>query len=151
MSIFPFIDPGTAAADSASLESLPMLKEYAYDFERNELLLDADGNTYLAEGNMALRIWIFKALTTKRFHHTAYSPAFGEEYEDQLTGCSMNGDVVHLEMKRFIVEALMVNPYIKRLENFLFAGTSDGLQVTFDCTSIYGKETIPIHMKEVRI
>lgn len=150
MSIFPFIDPGETAG-RGSAEDLPMLKEYAYDFEKNELLLNADGNTYLVEGNAALRIWIFKALTTQRFHHTAYSPAFGEEYEDQLVGCSMNGEVVRLEMKRFIVEALMVNPYIKRLENFSFSNTTDGLQVTFDCTSIYGKETIPIHMKEVRI
>ena len=150
MSIFPFIDPGKAV-DSGSLESLPMLREYAYDFEKNELLLDAHGSTYLVEGNAALRIWIFKALTTKRFHHTAYSPAFGEEYEDQLIGRSMNGEVVRLEMKQFVIEALMVNPYIKRLENFSFSSTTDGLQVTFDCTSIYGKETIPIHMKEVRI
>ena len=60
------------------------------------------------EGNAALRIWIFKALTTARFRHVAYSPAFGEEYEDQLIGHSMNGEIVKSEMKRYITEALMV-------------------------------------------
>ena len=48
-----------------------MFREYAYDFENNCLLL-RDGNTYLVEGNEALRIWIFKALTTERFRYTAY-------------------------------------------------------------------------------
>lgn len=150
MSIFPFID-ASGAAETTDSESLPMFREYAYDFEKNELLLDENGCTYLVEGNAALRIWIFKALTTARFRHTAYSAAFGEEYEDQLIGHSLDGEVVKLEMERFIIEALMVNPYIKRLENFEFSNTTWGLKVAFDCTSIYGKETIPIHMKGVKV
>lgn len=43
-----------------------MFREYAYDFENNRLLL-RDGNTYLVEGNEALRIWIFKALSQSGF------------------------------------------------------------------------------------
>ena len=83
MSIFPFID-ASGVTDTKKVTDLPLLKEYAYDYARNELLLDENGCTYLVEGNAALRIWIFKALTTARFRHVAYSPAFGEEYEDQL-------------------------------------------------------------------
>lgn len=150
MSIFPFIDASGIVEDTGS-GNLPMFREYAYDFNKNELLLDKNGCTYLVEGNAALRIWIFKALTTARFRYTAYSTAFGEEYEDQLIGHSLDGEVVRLEMERFIIEALMVNPYIKRLDNFEFSNTVWGLHVTFDCTSIYGKETIPIHMKGVKV
>ena len=150
MSIFPFID-GSGVTDTKNGDDLPILKEYAYDYETNELKLDAAGRTYLVERNEALRIWIFKALTTARFRYTAYSAAFGEEYEDQLIGHSMDGDVVRLEMERFITESLMVNPYIKRLENFTFENTTWGLFVTFDCTSVYGKEKIPIRMKEVTV
>ncbi len=150
MSIFPFID-ASGSSDTKDGDNLPMLREYAYDYETNELKLDATGRTYLVEGNEALRIWIFKALTTARFRHTAYSATFGQEYEDQLIGHSMDGDVVRLEMERFITEALMPNPYIKRLENFEFENTTWGLSVTFFCTSIYGKERIPIQMKEVTV
>ena len=50
------------------------IRDSAYDYARNELLLDENGCTYLVEGNAALRIWIFKALTTARFRHVAYSP-----------------------------------------------------------------------------
>ena len=97
MSIFPFID-ASGSSDTKDGDNLPMLREYAYDYENNELKLDAAGRTYLVEGNEALRIWIFKALTTARFRYTAYSAAFGEEYEDQLIrqvygwGCSASGD-----------------------------------------------------------
>ena len=58
MSIFPFIDSTSTSTETN--DELPMLKEYAYDFEKNELLLDEGGRTYMVEGNEALRIWIFK-------------------------------------------------------------------------------------------
>lgn len=148
MSIFPFID--STSADTETNSELPMLKEYAYDFEKNELLLDADGCTYMVEGNEALRIWIFKALVTERFHYTAYSFVFGSEFQDQVVGHSMNAEIVKLELERFIIEALMVNPYIKRLDNFVFKNDFDGMTVSFDCTSIYGTDTIPVPVREVR-
>ncbi len=148
MSIFPFID--STSADTETNSELPMLKEYAYDFEKNELLLDADGCTYMVEGNEALRIWIFKALVTEHFHYTAYSFVFGSEFQDQVVGHSMNAEIVKLELERFIIEALMVNPYIKRLDNFVFKNDFDGMTVSFDCTSIYGTDTIPVPVREVR-
>ena len=149
MSIFPFIDSGTVEEDT--VEELPVLKEYAFDYEKNELLLDARGRTFLVEGNEALRIWIWKALTTERFHYAAYSFAFGSEWQDQLIGHAMDAEVRKLEMERFIVEALMVNPYIKRLDNFEFEESDTGLRVSFECTSIYGAEEITIPVREVRI
>ena len=147
MSIFPFIDATSASTEIT--DELPMLKEYAYDFEQNELLLDAEGKTYLVEGNEALRIWIFKALLTERCHYTAYSFAFGSEIQDQVIGQSMNPEVVKLEIERFIIEALMVNPYIKRLDNFVFESTSTGMTVSLDFTSVYGSDTILVPMREV--
>lgn len=149
MSIFPFID-ATVTNTEVNTE-LPLLKEYAYDFEKNELLLDEKGCTYLVEGNEALRIWIFKALYTERFHYTAYSFGFGSEFQEQLIGRAMNSEVVKLEMERFIIEALMVNPYIKRLDNFQFENTSFGMNVSFDCTSIYGTNRILIPVREVKV
>lgn len=149
MSIFPFID--SANTDTEMGNELPMLKEYAYDFEKNELLLDEEGCTYLVEGNEALRIWIFKALLTERCHYTAYSFAFGSEIQDQVIGQSMNVEIVKLEIERFIIEALMVNPYIKRLDNFVFENTSTGMIVSFDCTSVYGSDTILVSVREVRV
>lgn len=148
MSVFPFIDHDETAKVT---EELPVLTEYAYDFEKNELLLDKQGHTYLVEGNEALRIWIQKALFTERSHYTAYSPAFGSEWQLQLVGQTMDTEILKLEIERFIVEALMVNPYIQRLDNFIFRNSAAGMTVTFECTSIYGKDTILVPLKEVRI
>lgn len=60
--IFPFVptDEVEDISDTA-IEELPLYREYAYDFERNCLKTGPDGNTYLVEGNEALRIWIYKA------------------------------------------------------------------------------------------
>ncbi len=132
MSVFPFITP---PADSpAAANSLPLFKEYAYDFANNCLLLK-DGQTYLVDGNEALRIWIFKALSCERFRYTAYDAAFGSEI-DTLPGLALN----QAEIKRFITEALMVNPYIVKLDNFKFERSLSGLKVDFEVKTIYGVE-----------
>lgn len=149
MSIFPFID-GTEK-QGITTEELPVLKEYAYDFQNNELLLDENGCTYMVEGNEALRIWIFKALTTERCHYTAYSFDFGSEYQEKLIGHAMDSDVMKLEMQRYITEALMVNPYIKQLDNFVFLEMGSGMTISFECFSVYGEEKITFPTEEVAL
>lgn len=145
MSIFPFISVNTTP-ESATTE-LPVFREYAYDFENNCLLL-RDGQTYFVEKNEALRIWIFKALGTERFRYAAYDAAFGSEI-DTLPGLALNDDIAQSEMKRFIVEALMVNPYIVTLSNFVFTRDRDSLIVEFDCETIYGTEQFTWKSKEL--
>ncbi len=149
MSIFPFIDyEGTKKGGT---DELPLLKEYAYDFVKNELLTDNKGRHYMVEGNEALCIWIYKALLIPRFHYTAYSSDFGTEWQEKLVGHTLDGNVLKLEMERFIVEALMVNPYIRSLDNFSFVNSLSGLQVSFDCTSVYGRQHLSFQIKEVSI
>jgi len=138
VSVFPFINPESLVEQQE--QALPMFREYAYDFENNTLLL-RDGNTYLIEGNPALRIWIYKALSTERFHYVAYDAAFGSEIHT-LVGKVINSDILQSEIKRFIVETLMVNPYITELSNFVFEKSGGGLVVEFDCDTIYGRDTI---------
>lgn len=146
MSIFPFIDPDALAASQDT--ALPMFREYAYDYENNRLLL-RDGQTYLVEGNEALRIWIFKALDAERFRYTAYDADYGSEI-DTLIG-RLNSSVILPELKRFIIEALMVNPYIEELSNFQFEQSGSGVRAEFDCATVYGTERIAWYAKGVKI
>ena len=136
MSIFPFITP--PENNSGGSEKLPVFREFAYDFTNNCLLL-RNGQTYLVEENEALRIWIFKALCTERFRYTAYDADFGSEI-DTLPGLMLNQKILQAELKRFITEALMVNPYIVKLDNFHFERSLSGLTVDFDVETIYGTE-----------
>lgn len=63
----------------------------------------------------------------------------------------MNSEIVTSELKRFVIEALMVNPYISELSNFQFTRTTSGVQAEFDCTTIYGNMPIMWEVKEVRV
>lgn len=146
MSVFPFIDPDSL--ETTRETTLPMFREYAYDYENNCLLL-RNGQTYLVEGNEALRIWIFKALITERFRYVAYDSDYGSEIDTLIGG--LNSRVILSELKRFIIEALMVNPYILELSNFQFTQSGSGVRVEFDCATIYGKERITWEVKEVRV
>lgn len=113
-----------------------MFREYAYDFKKNLLKLK-NGKTYLVEGNEALQIWIYKALKTQRFRFIGYTRAYGNEAET-LYGKSMNQDIFKSELRRFIIEALMVNPYIEELSNFTFEFEGSKVTVNFDCATVYG-------------
>ena len=144
-SVFPFV--AAQSSDQVNMEDLPMFREYAYDFENNCLLLQ-NGSTYLVEGNAALRIWIMKALFTERSRYTAYDSDFGSEVHT-LVGSKINSSVILSELKRFVVEALMCNPYIQELSNFKFTQSGSGVTVEFDCATIYGSEEIVWEAKEL--
>lgn len=89
--------------------------EYAYDFENNELLLDKEGKHYYVYGNEAIKIWIYKATLTHRFHFSAYSDRFGTELFD-LIGEVISSDFKKEEIKRYIIESIIVHPYITEVE-----------------------------------
>lgn len=146
MSIFPFISPETLQ-ESQDQTSLPMFREYAYDYTHNCFLL-RDGQTYLVEGNEALRIWIYKALRVPRYRYIAYSRDYGSELED-LQGCVMDSEILNSEVRRYIIEALMVNPYIQELRNFKFERMGSSVTVEFDCATIYGTMAVDYEMRGV--
>ncbi|MBS5284779.1 MAG: DUF2634 domain-containing protein [Clostridiales bacterium] len=136
MGVFPFINPDV---ESEVNKDLPMFREYAYDFE-NQCLKLKDGNTYLVEGNEALRIWIYFALGTARYRYMAYDRAFGSEIEEKLIGQPLGDDVTRMEMERYITEVLMCNPYIQELSDFEFEPIPSGIRVSFQCRTVYGTD-----------
>lgn len=147
MSIFPFIS--TEAVKKSDTRELPVYKEYAYDFENRRLKLDEAGKTYLVEKNEAIRIWIYFALATARYRHTAYDAAFGSEIEDKLTGQALSDEITQMELERYITEALMCNPYIKELSDFDFVLQRDGILASFRCRTIYGEDRVSYEIKAV--
>ena len=116
---------------------LPEFKEWAYDFKKNEFLTRA-GAYYLVSKNEALKIWIYRALKTKRYVFEAYSHNYGCELI-KAVGISFNKEIVKSEIERYIEEALLVNPYIKSVSNFVFKVDKSLLNIDFDVETIYGK------------
>lgn len=138
MSIFPFISTVEETYDSS--QDLEEFKEMAYDYENNCFLLQG-GKPYYVVKNEAIKIWIYKALKTKRFVYPAYSHSYGTEIDRVIEEHISNKEIVESEIKRYIIEALMVNPYIQELSNFKFAYLSKVINVNFVVDTIYDKIT----------
>lgn len=142
-SIFPFTVQDTAQ-EAAAEEHLPVFRELAYDYENN-CLLRRGGKPYLIEKDEALKVWIYKALKTKRFVWQAYSHTYGTEIEN-VVGLANSPEIIDSEIKRYITETLMVNPYIQELSDFSFAHEASVVVAGYTVTTVYGRFT---HESEV--
>lgn len=136
---FPFI----STTQALSTSSLPTFKMYAWDFETDNFIRDENGNMILLEGNDALKVWIYKALKTERFVYRAYSWRYGAELKKYI-GKVMGVKERQSEMKRMIIECLMVNGYIRSIDKVEFVADKHNreLHINIDISTIYGKLTV---------
>lgn len=137
---YPFT--GTVTAN-AYTSDLPTPKEYAWDFENDCFLYDADGRHKIVEGDEAIRIWIYKALSTERFRYLAYSWQYGIELRPFI-GKVMSVQQRYSEIKRVIVECLMVNPYIKSIDTIDIQHEGDTVDISITLTTIYGEVSVDV-------
>ena len=141
---YPFVGSvSEAASENTEEENLPLLTEYAWDFEQDKFLYDGNGNHIIVTGEKALEVWIYKALKTERYEHEAYSWSYGIELKPFI-GKVMGVKERYSELRRVIVECLMVNPYIKSIDKVEFE--HEGTQVTckISLTSVYGEVIINV-------
>ena len=107
MTLFPFIsNVNEVKVDN----SFPLYKEIAWDFKRDVPVLE-NGDFKIIEGNNAIKVWIYKALLTPRYSYSIYSWNYGSELMD-LIGKAYTPSLTKEEAKRYIKEALLINPYI---------------------------------------
>ena len=134
----------TLTPDIITEQDLPVFCEYAYDFEQNELILE-NGLPVYVYGNEALKVWLFKAILTERFKYGAYSDQFGCDLWP-LMGEVIDSDVKKSEIKRYITEAVMVNPYLKSIENIDVEVDGSRAVVNVLANSIYEDEVIEVNV-----
>lgn len=139
MSIFPAVQP---EAEVLQAEGLPLCREAAWDFERGVPLFSA-GKPLEVTGAEAVRVWVWKALSTPRFRHAIYTWDYGSEVEN-LVGQAFTPEVKQSEAVRYIREALAVNPYIRavRQTDVSFSGTR--LRVSCTVDTIYGEVDVSV-------
>lgn len=137
---FPFI--GSLKNETAELDTF---REYAWDFENDCFKYDGNGKHILLEKNEALETWIYKALKTERYSYIAYSWQYGIELKP-FVGKVMSVQERKSELKRIIVECLMVNPWIKSVDSITFEDKNHGenLLTTIDLTTVYGEVTVNV-------
>ena len=113
MSIFPFI----SSYGGINLEQnkvFPLYKEVAWDFDKDFPILQ-NGTFKIVEGNEAIKVWVYKAILTQRYNHSIYSWDYGSEIES-LIGKPYTPALTKAEAKRYIKEALEINPYILEID-----------------------------------
>ena len=139
MSLFPFV---TYKEDMVKDNSFPLYKEVAWDFKRDTPILE-NGDFKIVEGNEAIKVWVYKALLVPRYNYSIYSWNYGSELMD-LIGKAYTPQLTKSEAKRYIEEALKINPYILDV-NVIDTDFKDSiLSANVKITTIYGESEVVI-------
>lgn len=136
---FPF----TGGVSVLAEQELPTFREYAWDFENDCFIYDDAGKRIIVEGDEALKIWVYKALKTERYEYLAYSWQYGIELKPFI-GKVMGVNERYSELKRVIIECLMVNPYIRSVDSVDFQTDGDYTHCDIALTTVYGEVNINV-------
>ena len=134
MSLFPFISP-------PEIENIypeyPLYRECAWDFKTDQAIFE-DGSPKIVTGNEGIKVWIYKAIKTNRYEFEIYTWDYGSEIES-LLGKGFQIGFIKSETKRYIEEALSVNPYITKINKIDVDFKTDVLTAYVDLETIYGR------------
>lgn len=133
---------GAISVDTNSTSNLSLIKEYAWDFDKNEFILQ-DGKFVVVTGNEAIKVWAWKALHTERYHYLAYSWDFGHEFES-LIGSGLPREAIESECRRFITETLSVNSYINSVSNIEISMDDSIISANFTLNTPYGEVNMSV-------
>ena len=139
MSLFPFI----SNVDEVKLDnSFPLYREVAWDFKKDIPIIE-NGDFKIVEGNEAIKVWVYKALLVPRYQYSIYSWDYGSELLS-LIGKAYTPQLTKAEAKRYIEEALKINPYILDV-NVIDTDFKDSvLSANVKITTIYGESEVVI-------
>lgn len=141
---FPFsgaTDEAIAAANGAT--DLPLFREYAWDFEQDKFIYDGLGKHVEVTGKEAIKVWVYKALKTERYEHLAYSWQYGIEVK-KFIGLVMQTGERTAELKRAIIDCLMINPYIQSIDNIEIEIDRYKTTCTVYMTTVYGEVIVSV-------
>lgn len=143
MSLFPFIGTESTEIENKN-ENLPLYREVAWDFKENKPIIE-NGDFKIVEENEAIKVWIYKALLTQRYQHQIYSWDYGSELIE-LVGRGYSPSLTKEEAKRYVKEALIVNPYIidVTVDDVLFSDSL--LEIKLKVETIYGESEVNLNV-----
>lgn len=139
MSLFPFI----SNVEEVKVDNtFPMYKEVAWDFENNVPILE-NGDFKVIEGNEAIKVWILKTLSINRYEFEIFSWDYGTELMN-LIGKAYTPSLTKEEAKRYIKEALEINPYIINIDVVDVSFSDAILHGEVKIETIYGEDNLLI-------
>lgn len=143
MSLFPFIGSETVE-DVKENENLPLYREIAWDFKENKPIVE-NGDFKIVEENEAIKVWIYKALLAQRYQNQIYSWDYGSELVE-LIGRDYSPSLTKEEAKRYVKEALMVNPYIVDVIVDDVSFSNSLLEIKLKVETIYGESEVSLNV-----
>jgi hypothetical protein len=130
----------TPVTTSPSSSASKVIAEYLWDFEKNDFVLK-DGKFQIVTGLEALKIWVYKALSTKKNTYKAYTSNYGQLFDD-LVGNGYSNALVEAETKRLLLDCLTRNPNITGIDNFNISFDGDTLNINFTLVTTLGTAEI---------
>ena len=118
------------------------MKTYKFNFDTDDFAT-VDGKLVTVEGVEAIKVWVEKIIRTEKYKYKIYSTdqnAYGITLQDLLIGHIYPIAFVKSEVEREIKEALLKNPEITSVTNFIVSQTNDTAIINFLVNSIYSIE-----------
>ena len=119
-------------------KEIPLLKEYAWDFEKDEFLFDENGKFIIVEGLEALKVRNYLSLKIYRNRWFIHNGKVGSRLK-QLIGASYNTGCLYLQ--ELLEEALVDGVYVTSIENLETSLEGNKMKASFTVNSIYGTYT----------
>ena len=113
---------------------IPLLKEYAWDFDKDEIILDKNGKFIIVEGIEALKVRNYLSLRIYKGRFFIYKNKVGTRLKD-LIGKSRS--YISLRVQEMIYEAIVDDVYVTDIDNLEINYVNDKVFVTFDVINIY--------------
>lgn len=135
-SLFPIFD----AKASPKAAELPLCREIVWDYDSNTPKWER-GVPAVVSGQEAVKVWAWKALHVPRFRYEMYTHAYGSELE-ALIGKPYSDELKRAEAARYIREALIINPYIKSVDNISVAFSDGLLSISCTISTVYGDSEV---------
>lgn len=123
-----------AAPTNITDTGVPLLKEYAWDFDRDEIILDKNGKFIIVEGIEALKVRNYLSLKIYKGRFFIYKNKVGTRLKD-LIGKSIN--YVSLRIEEMLYEAIVDNIYVTDIDNLEINYVNGKVVVSFDVINIY--------------
>ena len=139
MSIFPSFAEQVRMIENNKSSSLPMATEIAIDFNSGEPLI-INGDFVKVYGDSAVAVWCYYALKIPKGRFLAFTRNYGSELEEKIIGKQYNSDT-YSKVKRIVEDCLLVNPYIKSIDN-VQVDFDDRLTIEIELTTVYQKGVI---------
>lgn len=124
---------------------LPVFKEFAWDFEKNQFIYNADGTHKIVEKQKAVKVWVLHALRCERYRYLAYFDDYGIEIEP-FVGTGPNDGSRASELFQYVKEGLLVNPYITGVTAMATELVDKKNTMTLHLETVYGSTSVGIEV-----